>query len=96
MICFNVEYCINHKYNDTRTDTQTTTANINNKSLEENYMKKIIFTLDNCNEDDIRSIERVLGLREGTIDTRALSERVSDMRDFYVQIGFVDYARNSE
>jgi hypothetical protein len=59
-------------------------------------MKKIIFTLDNCNEEDVRRIETALRLRENTIDTSDLSERISEMRDFYVQIGFVDHSRNSQ
>ena len=59
-------------------------------------MKKIIFTLDNCNEEDVRRIETALRLQENTIDIGDLSERISEMRDFYVQIGFVDHSRNSQ
>jgi hypothetical protein len=59
-------------------------------------MKKIIFTLDNCNEEDVRRIERALRLREGIVDISELSERISEMRDLYVQIGFVDHSRNSQ
>ena len=59
-------------------------------------MKKIIFTLNNCNEEDVRRIETALRLRENTIDTSDLSERISEMRDFYIQIGFIDHSRNSQ
>ena len=59
-------------------------------------MKKIIFTLNNCNEEDVRRIETALRLQENIIDTSDLSERISEMRDFYIQIGFIDHSRNSQ
>ena len=59
-------------------------------------MKKIIFTLNNCNEEDVRRIETALRLREGIVDISNLSERISEMRDFYIQIGFIDHSRNSQ
>ena len=59
-------------------------------------MKKIIFTLNNCNEEDVRRIETALRLQENTIDISDLSERISEMRDFYIQIGFIDHSRNSQ
>ena len=59
-------------------------------------MKKIIFTLNNCDKEDIRKIEKALRLKEFTIDTTELPKRISEMRDFYIQIGFVDHSRNSQ
>ena len=59
-------------------------------------MKKIIFTLNNCNEEDVRRIETALRLKENIIDISDLSERISEMRDFYIQIGFIDHSRNSQ
>jgi len=53
-------------------------------------MRIDIYELTGVDSRDIRKIERVLGLHEGTINIEAAPPRASDNGDFFVKIGFFD------
>ena len=56
-------------------------------------MKRDLYEHNGLNENDIRRIERVLRLYEGTIDTDAAPPRASDNGDFFIKIGFNDHGK---
>ena len=56
-------------------------------------MKKDLYEHGGLNENDIRRIERVLGLYEGTISTEVAPPRASDNCDFFIKVGFIDYGK---
>lgn len=56
-------------------------------------MKRDLYEYGGLNENDIRRIERVLGLYEGTINTEAAPPRASENGDFFIKIGFVDHGK---
>lgn len=56
-------------------------------------MKIDLYEQSGLCEHDIRRIERVLGLHEGTIGTEAAPPRASEHCDFYIKVGFVDHGK---
>lgn len=56
-------------------------------------MKRDLYEHNGLDENDIRRIERVLGLYEGTISTEVVPPRASDNGDFYIKIGFIDHGK---
>lgn len=56
-------------------------------------MRTELYEYEGLNDEDIRRIERVLGLHEGTINTDIAQPRSSEHRDFYIRVGFYEYGR---
>lgn len=56
-------------------------------------MNRDLYEHNGLDENDIRRIERVLGLHEGTISTEVAPPRASDSGDFYIKIGFIDHGK---
>ena len=56
-------------------------------------MRIDIYELTGVNGRDIKKVEQVLGLHEGTIRADAAPPRAAENGDFFIKIGFFDHGK---